>query len=67
MTLVNHELTLLRNKLVAINDALDYLVETDHGWSKEFTKLNKERKILKRSIRYLERQNKKLEKLGRRK
>ena len=65
MTLVNHELTLLRNKLVAINDACNYLVENDHGWSKEFTKLNKERIILKRSIRYLERQNEKLKRLGR--
>lgn len=67
MTLVNHELTLLRNKLVAVDDACNYLIEKDLGWSKHFTKLNKERKILKRSIRYLERQNKKLEKLGRRK
>ena len=65
MTLVNHELTLLRNKLVAINDACNYLVESDHGWSKEFTKLNKERIILKRSIRYLEKQNEKLKRLGR--
>jgi hypothetical protein len=49
----------LKEELSYIEDAIFYLVQSDEAWSKTYTILCKQRRILKRMIRRLERLDKK--------
>jgi hypothetical protein len=46
---------LLRKELMYIEDGLYYMEQSDTAWSREYTKLCKKRRILKKAIRKLER------------
>ena len=45
----------LRNELASVEEGIIYMEESDTAWSREYTKLCKMRRILKKAIRRLER------------
>lgn len=45
----------LKNELASVEEGIYYMEETDTAWSPAYTKLCKKRRILKRTIRRLER------------
>ncbi len=43
----------LTDLIANIDESLFYLIESDQAWSKEYTRLCKERRILKRAVKKL--------------
>lgn len=41
---------ILTDIIASIDESMFYLIESDQAWSKEYTRLNKERRILKRAV-----------------
>lgn len=44
----------LKNELAAIEDGIEYMEATDMAWSSTYTKMCKQRRILQKAIRKLE-------------
>lgn len=45
----------LKNELMSIEEGIRYMEDSDTAWSPAYTKLCKKRRILKRTLRKLER------------
>ena len=48
-------INILKNYLTSLEDAMNYMRESDQSWSREYTALWRESLIIKRTIRKLER------------
>ena len=45
----------LKDELMSIEEGIFYMEQSDTAWSRDYTKLRKKRKILKKTIKKLER------------